>query len=48
MVTNARNTVSNIKRFIGRKFDDPFVQHEIALAPFNVIKQEDGSVGIKV
>eukprot|EP00112_Aurelia_sp_Birch-Aquarium-sp1_P015806 Seg353.11 transcript_id=Seg353.11/GoldUCD/mRNA.D3Y31 product="Heat shock protein 105 kDa" protein_id=Seg353.11/GoldUCD/D3Y31 len=48
VITNAKNTISNFKRLIGRKFDDPYVQHEIPNLPYEVIKQHDGSVGIKV
>ena len=48
VITNAKNTISNVKRLIGRKFDDPYVQHEIPNLPYEVIKQQDGSVGIKV
>ncbi len=32
-VTNPENTVFSIKRFIGRKFNDPEVQRDIKLVP---------------
>lgn len=48
VVTNAKSTVSNVKRLIGRKFDDPFVQNDIPLMPFEVVAQKNGSVGVKV
>ena len=45
-VTNPENTLFSIKRFIGRKFDDPEVQEDIKLSPYKVVKAENG--GIKV
>ena len=44
-----RNTVSQFKRFIGRKFNDPEVQHELKRGiPYQVIEQPGGKIGIKV
>jgi len=48
VITNAKNTVTNIKRLIGRKYDDPYVQKEISLVPFEIMRMEDGSIGVKV
>ena len=41
-------TVSVVKRFIGRKFDDPEVQSIAKSLPYKIVKGEDGSVVIKV
>jgi molecular chaperone DnaK len=41
-VTNPENTVFSIKRFIGRKFDDPEVQRDIKLVPYKVTKAANG------
>lgn len=48
MVTNMRNTIYGIKRLLGRKYNDPFVQQELQYLPYQVVQQPSGSLGIKV
>jgi len=48
LVMNAKNTVSDIKRLIGRKFNDPEVQAEIKNLPFKTKALPDGNIGIEV
>ncbi len=45
-ITNPANTVYSIKRFIGRRWDDPEVQRSIKLVPYKVDKDKssDGIV----
>ena len=43
----SENTVYDAKRLIGRKFEDPVVQSEINMFPFNVVN-ENNNIYIKV
>src|SRR4026209_2965498 len=45
-VTNPRNTVYSIKRFMGRKFDE--VQEEIKRVPYKVVRASNGDVAVEV
>jgi molecular chaperone DnaK len=45
-VVNAENTVFSIKRFMGRKFDDPEVQRAISRIPYKVTKASNGDVRV--
>ncbi len=43
-VTNPKNTVFGIKRFIGHNFDDAVVQKDLNITPYEMTKGDDGSV----
>ncbi len=45
-VINAENTVFSIKRFMGRKYDDPEVQRTISRVPYKVAKAPNGDVRV--
>jgi molecular chaperone DnaK len=45
-VTNPRNTVYSIKRFMGRKFDE--VQEEIKRVPYKVVRASNGDAHVEV
>jgi molecular chaperone DnaK len=47
-VTNPKNTVFSVKRFIGRRFQDPEVQRDLKLVPYEVREGEKGGVDIKI
>ena len=44
-VTNPKNTVFSVKRFMGRKFSE--VQQEIKLVPYEVVEAKNGDAHIK-
>ena len=45
-ITNAENTIFSIKRFMGRKFDDPVVQEAIKRVPYKVTRAKNGDVRV--
>jgi len=45
-VTNPKNTVFSIKRFMGRKYDE--VTHEISLVPYQVVRAPNGDAHVKI
>src|SRR5579872_6958968 len=47
-VTNPKNTVYQIKRFIGHTFDEPGVQKDIAAVPFAVRKAQNGGIEVEM
>src|SRR5947209_15634717 len=45
-VTNSRNTVYSIKRFMGRKYEE--VQEEIKRIPYRVVRASNGDAAVEV
>src|SRR5436309_5210300 len=45
-ITNSRNTIYSIKRFMGRKFDE--VQEEIKRVPYKVVRGSGGDAVVEV
>jgi len=47
-VTNPENTIFSIKRFMGRKYNDPSVQRDIQLVPYKVSAAPNGDVRVSL
>ncbi len=45
-ITNPENTIFSIKRFMGRKYDDPEVQQALKLVPYQVTKAPNGDMRV--
>ncbi|XP_065669200.1 97 kDa heat shock protein [Hydra vulgaris] len=48
MAMNYMSTISQFKRFIGHRFDEPQMKHEFQFIPNKVVPTENGSVGFQV
>jgi len=47
-ITNPKNTIFGVKRFIGRRFSDAEVQKELKLLPYETREGKDGGVEVKL
>ena len=47
-VTNPKNTVYQIKRFIGHNFDEPLVAKDRAAVPFEMRKSQNGGIEVNM
>src|SRR3989338_8541929 len=47
-VTNPKNTIYQIKRFIGHTFDEPAVQKDKAAVPYELRKSANGGIEVKM
>jgi molecular chaperone DnaK len=46
-ITNSENTIFSVKRFIGRKFNDPEVDRDKRLVPFKVVARANGDAAVE-
>src|SRR5437016_6112543 len=47
-ITNPENTVYSIKRFMGRKYEDPEVDRDKRLVPYKVVRASNGDAWVEV
>src|SRR3989338_6569468 len=47
-VTNPKNTIFGIKRYVGHRFEDAEIQKDEKTAPFDISKSSDGGVLVKL
>jgi molecular chaperone DnaK len=47
-VTNPKNTIFQIKRFIGHSWDEPAAQKDVKAVPFETRKSENGGIEVKM
>jgi molecular chaperone DnaK len=47
-ITNAKNTIFSVKRFMGRRFEDPAVQRDLKLVPYEARRAKNDGVEIKI
>ncbi|MBV9120018.1 MAG: molecular chaperone DnaK [Chloroflexi bacterium] len=47
-ITNPENTIFSIKRFMGRKFEDPEVNRDKQLVPYRVVKADNGDAWVEI
>jgi molecular chaperone DnaK (HSP70) len=46
-VTNPDNTIFAVKRLIGRRYDDPLTQKDMALVPYKIAKGKNGDAWVE-
>jgi molecular chaperone DnaK len=46
-VTNPTNTLYAVKRLIGRRFDDPMVNKDKGLVPYNIVRASNGDAWVE-
>ena len=47
-ITNPENTISAVKRLIGRRSDDPMVQKASSLLPYKIVRNSNGDAWVEI
>jgi len=47
-ITNPENTISAVKRLIGRRYDDPQVQKAMKVLPYKIVRSDNGDAWVEM
>lgn len=47
-ITNPENTISAVKRLIGRRYDDPLVQKAMKVLPYQITRADNGDAWVEI
>jgi molecular chaperone DnaK len=47
-ITNPENTISAVKRLIGRRHDDPLVQKAMKVLPYKIVRGDNGDAWVEI
>ncbi|HTM07234.1 MAG TPA: molecular chaperone DnaK [Verrucomicrobiae bacterium] len=47
-ITNPENTISAVKRLIGRRYEDPLVQKATTVLPYKIVKADNGDAWVEI
>src|ERR1700754_4161636 len=47
-VTNPENTIFAVKRLIGRRYDDPIIEKDKKLVPYEIVRGDNGDAWVGV
>src|SRR5512145_692484 len=46
-ITNPENTISAVKRLIGRRYEDPMVQKAMKVSPYKIVRADNGDAWVE-
>jgi molecular chaperone DnaK len=47
-ITNPENTISAVKRLIGRRYEDPMVQKAMKVLPYKIVRADNGDAWVEI
>jgi molecular chaperone DnaK len=47
-ITNPENTISAVKRLIGRRYEDPLVQKAMKVLPYKIVRADNGDAWVEI
>jgi molecular chaperone DnaK len=47
-ITNPENTISAVKRLVGRRYDDPLVQKAMKMLPYKIVNSDNGDGWVEI